>query len=275
MIIRHDLKLVFIHIPKCGGKSIRRIFKIGCKDQNDIIDLWNYEYNFTLSRYIDRAHMTLSDLKTREEFGYLKGYRVIACIRNPYMRLKSAANEYYRQKCKKSEQDVAKKKITNYMRVNYYKEIENKHNYMDPRFIHSMPIYRFTHLGTEAMVDYFIHCENLREEFGKVGQALDLPNKIKEEANRTLVNEEINQNETKLTENEIRIANRIYKQDFEIFKEYDKLPSGKDKRLIADAGEVKNIHEADKVTWHWGPTAEKKIINVNRRREKLKNIVIE
>ena len=34
MIIRHDLKLVFIHVPKCAGKQLREILKTGSDEKN-------------------------------------------------------------------------------------------------------------------------------------------------------------------------------------------------------------------------------------------------
>ena len=123
MIIRHDLEIVFIHVPKCAGKQLRRIFKT-TENQSAIEELWNFEYNEVLERYVDLAHLPLSDLIHYPQFKYLDQYKVIACIRNPYMRLASAVNEYYRQKSKKHEDIVKSGKITSEMKARYYKKMK-------------------------------------------------------------------------------------------------------------------------------------------------------
>ena len=105
MIIRHDLELVFLHVPKCAGTRLRALFRIGA-EAHALEELWNYSHSAVLNRYIDQAHQPLSDLCTTASFRYLKRYRVVACLRDPYKRLPSAANEYYRQKSKRHERRV-------------------------------------------------------------------------------------------------------------------------------------------------------------------------
>lgn len=257
MIIRHDLNLVFIHIPKCAGKKLRSIFKMECKNQTDLEELWNYKYDRITERYVDEAHLTLSDIKTRKIFKYLKKYRVIACTRNPYLRLRSAANEYYRQYSKETEDIVKNKMITAEMQHSYYMQIQRKHNYMDPRFIHSMPMHRFTHLGRRPIVDYLITCENLKEDFMHLSNTLELPNGIRIFAENNLDKSDIDSNDEKFTLEEIDIANRIYKRDFNIFKQYERIASKPKKKIITSSMIIDNIHEADTIHWHWGPKASK------------------
>ena len=79
MIIRHDLRLLFIHVPKCAGKQLRWILKT-TNDQSAIEELWNYEYNEDLERYVDMAHLPLSDLRHYPQFRYLDEYTVIAAL---------------------------------------------------------------------------------------------------------------------------------------------------------------------------------------------------
>ena len=62
MIIRHDLQMVFVHVPKCAGKEIRRVLKEGVA-KKDLVELWDYEYNEKLCRYVDRAHLVTTDMR--------------------------------------------------------------------------------------------------------------------------------------------------------------------------------------------------------------------
>jgi len=70
MIISHKYKLVFIHIPKCAGFSIRTTLKLHDKD---IIDLPHTSYRELLKKY-------------RKE---IENYTIFTVVRNTYGRLLS------------------------------------------------------------------------------------------------------------------------------------------------------------------------------------------
>jgi len=257
MIIRHDLSLVFIHVPKCAGKKLRWIFKQGAKPQ-DIDELWNYEHNSILDRYVDLAHLPLSDLRTYPQFKYLNQYTVVACIRNPYMRLRSAVNEYYRQKSKQHEALVNSGALTMEMHRAYYRKMKRKHSELDPRYIHSLPIHRFTHYGAKAKVDHLLRCENLVGDIVKLSTQLNWPQTMQKAIQDKRSTLEGNQEVINLTKEEIELAERVYEVDFETF--------GYEKRGVIDmwrmkkerdAGKVKQIHNYDAVKWHWGPKAQR------------------
>ena len=110
MIIRHDLKVVFLHVPKCAGKEIRNIFKIG-SNNIDIEEFFNFEYDTKTHKYVDLAHLSTQNLRLRKIFKYIKKYKTVSCARNPYARLRSAVNEYYRQKSKRTERLVINNKV--------------------------------------------------------------------------------------------------------------------------------------------------------------------
>lgn len=268
MIIRHDLKLVFIHVPKCAGKEIRKILKIGANTNNSK-ELWNYSYSKKLHRYVDMAHLPLSDLKHIEEYKYLDKYTVIACIRNPYMRLRSAVNEFYRQKNKRCEQIVKDNKVTDEMRKKYYKKIFTKHSELDPRYIHSLPMHWFTHYGEEPKIDYILRCENLNEDLIKLSNTLNWPSNFNEAIKKIIPKNQPEQATLQNLPYEELLVEKLYSEDFNIFKYQKKAIDEKKKQMkYIDAGKVRDIHFCEAVRWHWGPQAEqaKQTESKSRRR---------
>ena len=255
MIIRHDLRLLFIHVPKCAGKQLRWILKT-TNDQSAIEELWNYEYNEDLERYVDMAHLPLSDLRHYPQFRYLDEYTVIACIRNPYMRLASAANEYYRQKSKEDEKIISEGNITTEMKNLYYRKLRRKHEELDPRFIHSLPMHRFTHYGREPKIDYLLKCETLKEDIEKLAHKLDWPMELRAAIPRHLSNTIPQKGNVKPTIKEKTLAEALYKVDFETFG-YQRNNKGeyRSSRIISQAGSVQRIHRCESIEWHWGPKA--------------------
>ena len=255
MIIRHDLKLVFLHVPKCAGKALRKLFQLGA-DEQSVEQLFNYGHSAALNRYLDFAHIPLSDLCTMSSFQYLRRYRVVACVRNPYKRLASAANEFYRQKSKRHERRVIEGTLTEAMRERYYRKLRLGHSQLDPRFIHSLPMHRFTHLGMEPMVDHLLHCEQLREEVVQLAINLNWPDAIREAAKDLPATDSAPDPEP----NERALAHELYERDFEWFGySWDgqgRKPSSQTAEAV-DAGRVRWIHEAPELEWHWGPTARK------------------
>jgi len=255
MIIRHDLKLVFLHVPKCAGKELRKLFRLDATI-NSIDELFNYGHSSILNRYVDLAHLPLSDLYTTSNFQYLKRYQVVACVRNPYKRLASAANEFYRQKSKRHERLVSERKLKKQMRKRYYKKLSKGHSQLDPRFIHSLPMHRFTHLGEEPMVDHLLHCEALQAEVIRLADRLNWPGSMKRAAAELPLSDPA----PKPSAYERELANKLYEKDFRWFGyDWDGVfqPRQNECLEVADAGRERWIHEASALKWHWGPTAKK------------------
>ena len=216
MIIRHDLELVFIHVPKCGGKEVRNVLKTGIKSSSDCKELFNFEYDKKTRRYVDLAHLAAYNASLRKEYRYIRKYRTLCCTRNPYARYISAVNEYYRQESKSSEKLVGMGKITKEMRDSYYRNISYKHSIEDPRFVHSWPMHYFTELGEKNLVNKIIRCESLKEDLTKILESEDAPTVMIEKA-QGLRNSQDKDVVEKLHDDEVTRANRIYKLDFEKF----------------------------------------------------------
>ena len=269
MIIRHDLKIALLHVPKCGGKRLRNIFRIGASEEN-MTELWNYEYNNLLCRYVDKAHMPISDLKTTEYYRYIQEYKVIGCCRNPYARLRSASNEYYRQKNKQTEEIIKSRGSSHEMRRKYNRVLERMHSCLDPRYIHSLPIVRFTHEGEQPICDHILRCENLRDDFLKTSKILNLPEAIIGEAAKVLDNRDEKELRAEMKEEEYRLAEKLYEADFKTFN-YEMLNRAQDSGEESEAGSIRDIHNKRKVVWHWGPSAEKPANHGYKRERNIKN----
>ena len=254
MIIRHDLETVLLHVPKCAGKVLRSVFLKGAA-ADDVISFWEYGWCPRLRRYVDYAHLPLSDLRVFEEFAYLDRYRVLACIRDPYRRLPSAVNEYYRQKSKRHEHRVMAGEVSEPMKRRYYRQLATRHAQSDPRFIHSLPIHHFTHFGDEPKADRLLRCETLRSDVLALAVELGWPQMFIDDAATRLKDEEPAASEA-LSPEELALANRLYAVDFATFG-YARQPCTDDgsTSAIRKAGRIDVLRDAPEVRWHWGPTA--------------------
>jgi len=142
------------------------------------------------------------------------------------------------------------------MRERYYQKMRRGHSQLDPRFIHSLPMHRFTHLGFEPMVDHLLHCENLREEAVRLSIELNWPETMKEAAAALPVTDPA----PIPLPSEQALANALYERDFRWFGYAWDGPGSKQSKQTkkpVDAGKTRWIHEAVRLKWHWGPTAER------------------
>lgn len=253
MLIRHDLRLVFLHVPKCAGKEIRSLL-VETAPAGSLRELWNYSYSSILHRYVDLAHLPLQDLRSFPEFSYLDYYQVLACIRNPYARLPSAVNEYYRQRSKDDERKIIENGLTQAMKEHYYDQLPSRHAQQDPRFIHSQPIHFFTHYGDQPKADFLLRCESLRADFLSLAERLDWPASMRERAALTLRDETATA--SNLTAREVMLANQLYAVDLRTFN-YPMLAAEPPPPPPAstDAAVIQDLHRAAAVSWHWGPAA--------------------
>jgi len=255
MIIRHDLETVLLHVPKCAGKLLRSVFLRGAA-ADDVIRFWEYGWCPRLRRYVDYAHLPLSDLRVFEEFAYLDRYRVLACIRDPYRRLPSAVNEYYRQKSKRHEQRVIAGEVSETMKRRYYRQLPTRHAQSDPRFIHSLPIHHFTHFGDEPKVDDLLRCTSLRSDLLQIGSRLGWPQALLDAAADDLRDDDPSSSDP-LSPEELALANRLYAVDFATFdfpQQADD-PALQTQREQRKAGRIDVLRDAPDVLWHWGPSA--------------------
>lgn len=253
MIIRHDLKLIFLHVPKCAGTAIRRVFREGSSDPANVQEFWNYSFNDVLERYVDRAHLPLSDFRSYPEFDLLDDYTVIACTRHPQARLRSAVHEYYRQKSARHEAKIKKGQLTDAMKRRYYRQLHRRHLELDPRFIHSLPMHRFTHYGRQPKVDHLLRCESLLSDFEQLAQTLRLPESMLHKAATSLHRNDRDAATCHPDQQEVELSERLYAVDFQTFG-YGNATTPTPGPIV-DAGQARFIHASAQIQWHWGPRA--------------------
>jgi hypothetical protein len=277
MIIRHDLQLVFLHVPKCAGKELRDVIQAGAP-KGACESLFDFAYAPRLHRYVDLAHLPMADLIHWPQFAYLERYMVVASIRHPEERLCSAANEFHRQRCPQEEALVNQKALpTAWLRA-YLAQLPERHAQLDPRFVHSLPITWFTHLGSEPMVDYLLRCDQLADQVQELAQKLHWP-----EAMRTLAQQKLRNvpaTSRPLEPATWTLAQRLYVQDFKTFgyqpsqQPSDHQSVGSSRWAAKALSQLEpapcSSHDADllpwakSVQWHWGPRSEREEPNCLR-----------
>lgn len=279
MIIRHDLKLVFLHVPKCAGKEIRDVLITGAPE-GAAEGLFNYSYCSRVRRYVDLAHLPMDDLVHQPQFQWLDRYTVIAAIRHPLARLRSAANEFHRQRNSAEEAVVNGAGLPQAWCRRYMAALPWRHARRDPRYIHSLPITTFTHLGDQPMVDHLLRCQTLRDDLLSLAEQLAWPAVLQQAIRERLRNAAEPEPTPCDDHQEWLLAQRLYQHDFSTFgfavgtppplrrrervqrrlglgpwgwahaalAELDPAPSpSHDRELTAWSRELR---------WHWGPTAQ-------------------
>lgn len=266
MIIRHDLRLVFLHIPKCAGKELRTVFAAGAKP-TDIESYFNFDYCQKLKRHVDLAHLPIDDLIHFPACHYLRNYTVVAAVRNPYHRLHSAIKEYCRQYSKEDERVANNSGPTMLSRLAYVREIPMRHGLRDPRFVHSMPMHWFSHYGQEPWVDHIVRCESLRNDVCELTETLKLPSEIKDMALEKLAENDPAHDTETITPAEAAFANILYAVDFDVFG-YSRLkqegtghgPFSETMSVLSPSEShshsIMLLERAQRVEWHWGPVSE-------------------
>ena len=146
--------------------------------------------------------------------------------------------------------------ITNEMREVYYNRLEEMHAREDARYVHSLPMHYFTHLGNKPLVDKLIRCERLKDDTQELLMSINAGQKMKDMASR-LKNQNDSEILDSLTEMEIKMANKLYELDFKTFgykynntARYDGLPS-------YYSEDIDILENSEKIKWHWGPEAKK------------------
>lgn len=255
MLIRHDLGLVFLHVPKCAGKQLRSLL-VDTAPPGSLRELWNYSYSNILHRYVDLAHLPLRDLRAFPEYDYLDHYKVLACIRNPYARLLSAVNEFYRQRSPEDERTVNENRLSEAMKDAYYDPLLTMHAATDPRYVHSLPIHHFTHYGEQPKADFLLRCEYLKTEFLELAERLQWPEPMRERARQVLRDDPDSFSPSSLSSKELELANALYRVDLNTFS-YPTITSAVNRYTEhrSDPAALPSLYGAPSLAWHWGPTA--------------------
>ena len=199
MVLCHDKKCIFIHIPKTGGTSVEQFIKDN--DRNTLLFI-GVRNNRSLQ------HLMARELKLTIPYIYKKYYK-FSIVRNPYDRLLS---EYYwnptvnlAYKSGKSKKDFLIS-ISNIVKnKNYFSNIYNDH------FI---PQYDYLHHNNKLLVNQLFKYEDLEWVSSYLKKKLNIKRDFPYLNKTTIKKEEWNDEEKEIIYN-------LYKNDF-IFFGYEK-----------------------------------------------------
>ncbi len=170
MIISDTQKFIFLHIPKCGGPTIRNSL-VNFDTRNNYFWMFVYMNGATEESpklQIDKAHMSLPIFKRlyKEDFKLLKEYTVFAFSRDPIKRIISSFHEPRRSLFKtfdENQLDINEKNKLQQLFNNYLENIVNRYSFLDPYYLHATPQYMYVTDGRKVVTDVIIKLDDPKE----------------------------------------------------------------------------------------------------------------
>ena len=206
-----EYKLIFIHIPKCGGTSIEVYISNNYKLKYKFCNVLN---NIEKNSYIldkksgSKALQHLTALEIRQNFNDFEKYYKFSVVRNPYDRIIS---EYHWSRTIKSYKSY--NKFDDFLK-HVQNVFKNKDFYKNLFSDHLIPQYLFLYENNKLIVDKVYKFEefyeiekNLKDKYN-IDRKMRVCNKTKKE-------------KIKLNKIQKEVIYNLYKKDFELFK-YDK-----------------------------------------------------
>jgi len=174
MIVLDEHELFFVHIPKCGGTSVRRKLT-EISGQEDIYDKTKRQFDGIIP--VRTPHPTLRTLcdHTPDLFEKLTRYQSFAAVRDPMERFPSAM--YTRLRQFKKINLVAGQPFS--MRDECAEVIEalNRHDGQMPRpFMHFQRQIDFVEMDGVQLVKHLYTLETLDALMGEMGRRMDVDN---------------------------------------------------------------------------------------------------
>lgn len=152
MILLENDRTLILHTPKCEGKALRKAFSSVASTG----PWWDWTWLRRTGEWVDQAHIPLHILCQTEEWNQIRSYTVVAVVRDPWIRFVSSLKEHMKQHRKRNALQVLEE--LDEVRISY-----------DPRYIHFIPQFRFTHLGNKRYTDFIVRTESLPEDLRAVG----------------------------------------------------------------------------------------------------------
>jgi hypothetical protein len=196
MIISKAKKFIFVHNPKVSGTTIRNQLE---KYHDVDVQFWHQIFYTPEHRIIDLAHPMSSQFPYLfDKVGINPGdFTAFGFVRNPYTRFASALIEFTRR----HSQEFAGIPIEHLLT-----EGNIAHDW---RFIHFCPQHRFfANIGTvSTLIGYY---ESMPRDVEATTKALGIDIDLR-------INSRPSPPHRPLTEDQIRLVNRLYYKDFETF----------------------------------------------------------
>lgn len=202
-MISKDKRFIFIHVPKTGGTSIEKSLEKHSTDKvflsggNTVVV--NNEYQKRLN--LNRAQYKHISLKQYSELVNLSEYTAFCVIRNPLDRIVSLS--FWGKKC--WDENTMRKEIVN------------------DKLISSNCMSRYICIDGELKVDYFLDFDNLKSDFKKMCDKLEI-----EDGKLGMLNVRKNKNKPNVSDDFKKFLREQFKTEFEF---YEKMKNENFKRI--------------------------------------------
>jgi hypothetical protein len=180
--INHDLKSLFIHVPKCAGTSMERLEWNRGNHHDTIYDF----YTKKEGRFANRQEAVDFDFDAYFKWGFVRNpwSRLVAAYESASARAKVKGKDKDKYPFAKLIRDMWKKKDIFKGRTNYrLKEAWHSENYElnGRQIVHLSPQHFFLEIDGKIAVDFAGKFENLDSDFKYVCQKLGQSYKLEHE----------------------------------------------------------------------------------------------
>ena len=163
-MISHKHKCIFIHIPKCGGTSIERAFKINPVKFN-LNTLTGRSRGINNFQWLQ--HTTLKEMQINFKIN-TKDFFTFTCVRNPWSR--SVSSFFYEHRFNS--------------KLTCFKNFIKKPTYANNQHALSQYEYIIDHKNCPS-VDFIMKLETLQEDFNTVCDKIGIPRQQPPHRNKT------------------------------------------------------------------------------------------
>lgn len=204
-MIDHQLKVVFIHVPKTAGKSILNLWKLP-----EFQSQYNGEFEYLEYIY---GHVPLQDHLEAIN----AGYKSFAVIRSPIERFVSAYTYLMHGGCNSHDAQFRDNELSKFNNINDF--CKHIHNYL--YWIHFIPQHNFVVDKGLIKIDKLINFDNLNSELLVLMKNGIIPNTTLKKIN---VSQQLFKKDTftDLNAESIEILKDIYAEDIKLFASISK-----------------------------------------------------
>lgn len=173
MIINNTYQLVFVHIPKCAGTSVRNILQP--YDETHGAFTRRIDDHPSLG-HIDYVHIPLFVLKDhfRDQYEKVVKYQSYAIIRDPYARFPSSLSQHLimsgKSQIKNLKTQNIKKEISNTIKV--LKNFQADKSYLPSQYIHFQRQVDFICLDGQRLINHVYDISHLSTMLVEIGKRL-------------------------------------------------------------------------------------------------------
>lgn len=203
MIISHKHKFLFVHNPKVGGSSIRKVL---APFHDAATSFWHQGWDYDENRVVDMAHLSAYQWLVDDAVADLFKF---GFIRNPYDRFFSALNEFIRRHSDSFPNlTVDKLELVLTPASTRY----------DWRFVHFCPQHVFFYVSGRSVVDFVGRHEHMERDWAAVSALTGsvFRPKLPIEHERKSTGDQFPP-EWRVDRRVIQLVNRLYHRDFLLF----------------------------------------------------------